>query len=181
MQIDRTRKPAKDGVNRIVIKLTVMDLYTVESWRIGARGLVPKRSVWTTRRRLMPRTCRTFGELTELYTRLQAPPALSRAIRLRRYLYIEFSGSPIVTHVSYSELRNNLAKYMDQVVQDRVELHVTRQDHPGVVMISEAEFEGWKETVHLLSSPANAVRIFEALAEIEAGTPLIPYEPGREG
>ena len=61
-----------------------------------------------------------------------------------------------MTHVSYSELRNNLAKYMDQVVEDRVELHVTRQDHPGVVLMSEEEFAGWKETVHLLSSPANA-------------------------
>ncbi|WP_159718605.1 type II toxin-antitoxin system Phd/YefM family antitoxin [Geminicoccus flavidas] len=68
-----------------------------------------------------------------------------------------------MAYVTYSELRNNLVKYIDQVVEDRVELHVSRQDRPGVVMLSEEESEGWKEIVHLLNSPANAARIFAAL------------------
>jgi antitoxin YefM len=36
-------------------------------------------------------------------------------------------------------------------------------------MIAEDEFEGWKETIRLLSSPANASRLLSALAQAEAG------------
>jgi antitoxin YefM len=81
-----------------------------------------------------------------------------------------------MAHVTYTDLRNNLAKYMDAVVQDGTELHVTRQDHEGVVLMSEREFASWQETVHLLSSPANATRLMESIAQAEAGE-LIPAEP----
>jgi PHD/YefM family antitoxin component YafN of YafNO toxin-antitoxin module len=37
-------------------------------------------------------------------------------------------------------------------------------------MMAEDEFEGWKETIRLLSSPANASR-FSSLAQAEAGKP----------
>jgi antitoxin YefM len=39
----------------------------------------------------------------------------------------------------------------------------------SVVMIAEDEFEGWKETIRLLGSPANASRLLSALAQAEAG------------
>ena len=80
--------------------------------------------------------------------------------------------------VTYTDLRNNLAKYMDAVVSDCTELHVTRQDHEGVVLVSEREFESWKETVHLLSNPANAAHLLASMAELDAGE-LVEFElPG---
>jgi antitoxin YefM len=36
-------------------------------------------------------------------------------------------------------------------------------------MIAVHEFEGWKETIHLLSRPASASRLLSALAQAEAG------------
>ncbi len=72
--------------------------------------------------------------------------------------------------VSYSELRQNLARYMDEVVDSHAPVIVTRQGGRGnVVMISEEEFEGWRETVHLLSSPRNADRLMRSIRQIEAG------------
>ena len=73
-------------------------------------------------------------------------------------------------HVTYTELRQNLARYMDQAVEDRIPILVTRQGNKGnVVILSEEEFEGWQETVYLLSNPANAKRLLESIQEADAG------------
>ncbi|MBQ0818796.1 type II toxin-antitoxin system prevent-host-death family antitoxin [Microvirga sp. HBU67558] len=72
-------------------------------------------------------------------------------------------------HVSYTELRSNLARYMDEVCDNRAPLHVTRQNARGVVMVSEDEYEGIMETLHLLRSPANADRLLRSIAEADAG------------
>ena len=72
-------------------------------------------------------------------------------------------------HVSYSELRANLAKYMDEVCDGRAPLHITRQNARSVVMIAEDEYEGMMETLHLLRSPANAARLLRSIAAADAG------------
>jgi antitoxin YefM len=74
-----------------------------------------------------------------------------------------------MSHVSYTELRANLAKYMDQVCDSRAPLHVTRQNARSVVLLSEDEYEGLMETVHLLRSPANAARLLRSIAAADAG------------
>ena len=72
--------------------------------------------------------------------------------------------------VSYTELRENLARYLDEAVADRAPILVTRQSGRGnVVLISAEEFEGWQETVHLLRSPANARRLLRSIRAVEAG------------
>ena len=73
-------------------------------------------------------------------------------------------------HVTYTDLRQNLADYMDQAVETGAPIIVTRQGGRGnVVILSEDEFEGWQETVHLLSSPRNAERLMRAMRELDAG------------
>lgn len=74
-----------------------------------------------------------------------------------------------MSHVSYTELRTNLAKYMDEVCDSRAPLHITRQNARTVVMVSEEEYEGMVETLHLLRSPANAARLRRSLKAAEAG------------
>ena len=75
-----------------------------------------------------------------------------------------------MAHVSYSEFRANLASHMDAVVDGRVPLVVTRQGGKGnVVMLSEEEFAGWQETVHLLSNPRNAARLLESIQQADTG------------
>jgi antitoxin YefM len=72
-----------------------------------------------------------------------------------------------MSHVSYTDLRNNLAKYMDEVCDSHAPLHVTRQNARTVVMVSEEDFESLMETVHLLKSPANAERLLRSTAELD--------------
>ena len=72
-------------------------------------------------------------------------------------------------HASYTELRANLAKYMDEVCDDRDALLVTRQNARSVVLISEEEYEGMIETLHLLRSPANAARLLRSIEDADAG------------
>jgi antitoxin YefM len=74
-----------------------------------------------------------------------------------------------MSHVSYTEFRRRLAKYMDQVWQNRAPLRVTRQNARTIVVLSEAEYEGMVETLHLLRSPANAERLLRSIESAEAG------------
>jgi antitoxin YefM len=71
--------------------------------------------------------------------------------------------------VSYTEARDNLKKVMDKAVADRAPLLITRQRGENVVMISADEWAGMEETLHLMSSPANAKRLLESIAELDAG------------
>ena len=75
-----------------------------------------------------------------------------------------------MSHVSYTELRANLATYMDRVCDDRAPLHVTRQNARSVVMLAEEEYDALIETLHLLRSPANAARLLRSIKEADAGS-----------
>ena len=73
-------------------------------------------------------------------------------------------------HITLTELRQSMASVFDRVTEDREPLVVTRQAGKGnVVILSEAEFDGWRETVHLLSSPRNAERLRESVRQARAG------------
>jgi antitoxin YefM len=74
-----------------------------------------------------------------------------------------------MTIVTFTELRANMAKHFDQVTADRTELVVTRQNHEPVVVMPLAELEGLRETLHLLSTPANAEHLLLSIAEADAG------------
>lgn len=82
---------------------------------------------------------------------------------------VDMPRRPETNHVTYTDFRERLAAYMDQVWDSRAPLHVTRQGGRAVVVISEEEFDGWMETVHLLRSPANARRLLESIVSANAG------------
>ena len=72
-------------------------------------------------------------------------------------------------HVTFTDLRNNLASHLDKVEDDRDELIVVRQNHNPVVIVALSEWEGMKETLHLLSTPANAEHLLKSIADADAG------------
>ncbi len=74
-----------------------------------------------------------------------------------------------MSHVSYTAFRQHLAELMDEVCDSRAPLHVTRQNARTVVMMSEDEYEGIMETLHLLRSPANAKRLLRSIRNANAG------------
>jgi antitoxin YefM len=72
--------------------------------------------------------------------------------------------------VSQSEFRANLSKLLDQVEEDSDELIVTRtggRQHMAIIPL--AELESWRETIHLMSSRANAEKLNAAIARLNAG------------
>ncbi|MDI6026672.1 type II toxin-antitoxin system prevent-host-death family antitoxin [Corticibacterium sp. UT-5YL-CI-8] len=73
-----------------------------------------------------------------------------------------------MAHVTFTELRANMAKHLDKVEADRNELVVTRQNHEPVVVLPLAEWEGMKETLYLLGNPANAGRLMDSIGELDA-------------
>jgi antitoxin YefM len=71
--------------------------------------------------------------------------------------------------LSYSETRARLKEIMDRVVEDRSPVVITRQKAEAVVMVSLADWNAMEETLHLLSSPANAEHLREAIRELDEG------------
>ena len=74
-----------------------------------------------------------------------------------------------MTTLSYTNARNNLASVMKQATDDREPITITRNGHEPVVVLSMNEFESMAETLHLLSSPANAERLRQGLEDFEKG------------
>lgn len=72
-------------------------------------------------------------------------------------------------HVNFTEFRQNLASHMDEVCNSRAPLVVTRQKGQSVVVMSEEEYEGMQETLHLLRSPKNAERLLRSIEVLNAG------------
>ncbi|MDI1366117.1 MAG: type II toxin-antitoxin system prevent-host-death family antitoxin [bacterium] len=71
--------------------------------------------------------------------------------------------------LSYSDTRANLKDVMDRVVEDRAPVVITRQKAESVVMVSLSDWNAMEETLHLLSSPANAARLRQSVHQLEAG------------
>jgi len=69
------------------------------------------------------------------------------------------------TETTYSALRENLASYLDRVVDDREVVVVKRRGARDVAIIAADELAGLEETAYLLRSPKNAERLLGALAE----------------
>jgi antitoxin YefM len=71
--------------------------------------------------------------------------------------------------ISYTMLRNNLAKTLDKVEEDHSPILITRQNGTPAVLISLDDYNAFEETAYLMRSPANATRLLDSIAELEAG------------
>lgn len=70
---------------------------------------------------------------------------------------------------NYTEFRTNLKTYLDQVENNNETLIIKRGAGNGAVLISLNEFNSMVETLHLLSSKANADRLYESIAQMKNG------------
>ena len=72
-------------------------------------------------------------------------------------------------HLSYTDFRRHLARYLEQACDGDAPVRVTRRTGRNVVLLSEAVYEGMLETLHLLRSPANAERLLRSIRSAEVG------------
>lgn len=71
--------------------------------------------------------------------------------------------------LTYSALRNNLAKAIEEVTQDHAPILITRQKGVAAVLVSLEDFESWQETAYLMRNPANAAHLRRGMAQVKAG------------
>ena len=71
--------------------------------------------------------------------------------------------------LSYTALRNTLAKTMEKVCNDHEPIIITRKSEGAVVMLSLEDYESLEETTYLLRSPKNLKRLVESIAQLERG------------
>ena len=70
---------------------------------------------------------------------------------------------------NYTEFRTGLKKFLDEVENNHETLVIKRKSGKGAVMISLDEYNSIMETVHLLSSKANADRLYESIQQMKKG------------
>ena len=61
--------------------------------------------------------------------------------------------------MTYTESRARYAEVLDQVVNDREEIVITRQGHESVVIMALDEYESLMETVYLMQSDRKSTRL----------------------
>ncbi|MGF9563743.1 type II toxin-antitoxin system prevent-host-death family antitoxin [Neorhizobium sp. JUb45] len=81
--------------------------------------------------------------------------------------------------VRFTDFRQNFATHFDTVLESRAPLLVTRQGKESVVVLAEGEYESLQETLHLLSTPANADRLRDGLEQLQGGR-VVERDPTAE-
>ena len=71
--------------------------------------------------------------------------------------------------VTYSDARAQLKTMMDRAIDDHEEIVISRRNGGSVVMVSLEDWNAMQETLHLLSTPANAARLRSSSEELDAG------------
>ena len=71
--------------------------------------------------------------------------------------------------VNYTNLRDNMKAYMDNVTDDFETMIVTRKDNKNVVMISEETYNNLMENAYLLGNKANFDWLMESKLQLEKG------------
>ena len=67
--------------------------------------------------------------------------------------------------INYTNLRDNMKKYMDMVTDDYETMIVTRKNNKNVVMISEESYNNLIENIHVMGNKENYDWLMESKAQ----------------
>ena len=73
----------------------------------------------------------------------------------------------LTKNTNYTNLRQNLASMLDEAIEDRNIIIVSRTGKEDVAILAASELSSMIETLHLLKSPANAKKLFAAIERAE--------------
>ena len=68
---------------------------------------------------------------------------------------------------SYNGSAEQFIEVLDYVEVHREEATITRAEHEPTVVMPLSEYESLRETMYLMSSPANARRLMDSVARLE--------------
>jgi antitoxin YefM len=66
---------------------------------------------------------------------------------------------------TYSNFRQNLKKFLDNITGNHNPLFVKRVNGEDIVVLSKSDYDSMQETFYLLQSPQNALRLLEGIEE----------------
>jgi antitoxin YefM len=70
--------------------------------------------------------------------------------------------------ITATQARARLFPLIEQVNADQKAVEIISK-HGTAYLVPASEYESWQETMYLLSSPRNAERLRESVAEVKAG------------
>ena len=70
---------------------------------------------------------------------------------------------------TYSNFRQHLKKFLDDVLNSHTPLYVKRTNGEDVVVLSKSDYESMEETLYLLSSEKNRTHLVKGIKEAENG------------
>lgn len=76
----------------------------------------------------------------------------------------------MLTYKTYKQAQSNLDQLCNQVAERQNVVILEREDGKNVALIAADELSSMEETIYLLSSPANAARLYAALEQAKART-----------
>ena len=71
--------------------------------------------------------------------------------------------------LTYTDARKHLKDVMDHAIHNKTETVITRPGKEAVVVVGKEEWDAIQETLYLLTSPANASRLRESVAQLDSG------------
>jgi antitoxin YefM len=71
--------------------------------------------------------------------------------------------------ISYTDARNSLKAVIDRVIEDQDATLIHRREGGNAVVLSEQAYSSMRETLYLLSNPANAQTLMESVAQYKVG------------
>lgn len=71
--------------------------------------------------------------------------------------------------VTLKDAKRNLTRLVEQVLADAEPRILVTDAGDQVVLMPLDEFNSWKETLYLLSTPANAAHLRQSIAEAQSG------------
>lgn len=69
--------------------------------------------------------------------------------------------------VNYTNFRDNMKRYMDQIADDYETMIVTRKNNKNVVILSEETYNNLMENVYIMGNKTNYDWLIESKAQLE--------------
>lgn len=71
--------------------------------------------------------------------------------------------------VNYTNLRDNMKRYMDRLTDDYETLIVTRKNNKNIVMMSEEAYNNLMENIYIMENKENYNWLMESKKQLENG------------